>query len=66
MRVEIIAFDAELADAAASLRQPTRHLGLSLRDRACLALARSVNAAVITADRAWLGLDIGVRIEAIR
>lgn len=59
------------ADAAmcALLRPLTRRFGLSLRDRACLALGRRLGARVLTADRAWLDLDaddIGVTIEAIR
>jgi PIN domain nuclease of toxin-antitoxin system len=44
----------------------TRHLGLSLADRACLALARRRSARVVTADRTWAGLAVGVEIETIR
>ena len=49
---------------AARLAAPT--LGLSLGDRACLALARSLGASVMTADRACAGLDVGVTVEVIR
>lgn len=59
-------FDAEAAYDAGLLRRQTRHLGLSLGDRACLSLARQLGAPVLTADRAWLDLDIGVEIEVIR
>jgi len=48
------------------LRTPTRALGLSLGDRACLALARRLGAVALTADRSWLKLDLGVTIECIR
>jgi len=44
----------------------TRHQGLSLGDRACLALGRRRNHPVITADRTWQGLDIGVDVRIIR
>jgi ribonuclease VapC len=50
----------------ARLRPLTKHLGLSLGDRACLALARAEGAAVLTADRAWAQLDVGVAITVIR
>jgi ribonuclease VapC len=45
---------------------PTRHLGLSLADRACLALGRLRRLPVLTTDRAWRSLHISVRIEVIR
>ena len=64
--VAIAPFDADLAFACAALRSPTRHLGLSLGDRACLALARRVGAPALTADRAWADLDVGVEIRLIR
>ncbi|MBN8867549.1 MAG: type II toxin-antitoxin system VapC family toxin [Solirubrobacterales bacterium] len=51
---------------AARLRQPTHHLGLSLADRACLALARRLEFPVLTADSAWSGLDLDVEIRLIR
>jgi len=65
---EIIPFDATQATETGLLRPATRHLGLSLGDRACLALARLTNATVITADRPWLQLaqPLGLAIECIR
>jgi ribonuclease VapC len=56
------------ADAieAARLRPLTRAAGLSLADRACLAVARRLAAAVLTADQAWGGLGLGVDVSAIR
>lgn len=59
-------FDAALAIDAGLLRAATRALGLSLGDRACMALARRERARVITADRSWAVLDIGVEIALIR
>ena len=65
---ECIPFDASQATESGLLRPLTRHLGLSLGDRACLALARLHNAAVITADRPWLELaeTLGISVECIR
>jgi ribonuclease VapC len=64
--IPVIPFDEPQAMDAALLRGLTRHAGLSLGDRACLALARSLNAPVMTADRAWADLDLGVEIRLIR
>lgn len=58
-------FDAALAIDAGLLRAATRALGLSLGDRACMALARRERARVITADRSWAVLAIGVEIALI-
>lgn len=63
---DILPFDEATAYEAGLLRGATRHLGLSLGDRACLALARRLSASVLTADRAWAGLDVGVPVEVIR
>ena len=58
--------DKEGAVFMGKLRQPTKLAGLSLGDRACLALAHSIGATAITMDRAWKSLDIGVTIEVAR
>ena len=51
--LQVVAFEPWLAAAVAELRPATRHLGLSLADRACLALARTLELPVYTADRNW-------------
>lgn len=56
----------EQAKIAGTLAARTRSLGLSLGDRACLALGLILKAPVYTADRAWKGLKVGVRIHVIR
>lgn len=61
-----IPFEPEDAYLAGLLRERTRHLGLSLGDRACLALALRVGAPAVTADRSWVDLDIGVEVIAVR
>ena len=63
---EIFDFDTRQADLAGSLILQTRHLGLSLGDRSCLALAIILKAPVYTADRDWAKLDLGVEIRLIR
>ena len=59
-------FSAEQADMAGELRRSTREFGLSLGDRACLALALVRGEPVVTADRVWQRLRLGVEIEVIR
>ena len=59
-------FDESLAVVAGLLRRSTRRHGLSLGDRACLALALRERAPVLTADRAWTALELDVEIELIR
>lgn len=66
LSLEIVDFDQQQAIKAAGLRLPTRHRGLSMGDRACLALAASRKDRVVTTDRAWADLDLGVEIEVIR
>lgn len=66
VNVELISFDAPQAWKSGALRPLTRHRGLSLGDRACLALAMAEEAVVYTADREWLDLDLGIEIECIR
>ncbi len=59
-------FSATQAEIAARLWERTRSYGLSLADRACLALAIERQAAVLTADRAWADLALGVDIHLLR
>jgi ribonuclease VapC len=64
--VGVIPFDEEQAIETARLRPITRSLGLSLSDRACLALARLLRLPAMTTDRAWSKLNLGVEITVIR
>jgi ribonuclease VapC len=63
---EVVPLSAEQAKIAGDLALTTRTLGLSLGDRACLALAISSGATAYTADRAWKKVNAGVRVEVIR
>jgi ribonuclease VapC len=62
----IVDFTDEDARAVGNLREPTRKAGLSLGDRACLALAMANNAVALTADRVWAKANLPVKIEYIR
>jgi ribonuclease VapC len=59
-------FTEEDARTAAAIYPQTQPLGLSLGDRSCLALGLRLRLPVITADRAWTQLQIGVSIRSIR
>jgi PIN domain nuclease of toxin-antitoxin system len=66
LALQVVAFDAELAFRAGMLRSATRAAGLSLGDRACLALALERNLPALTADRNWQRVQIGVEVRLIR
>jgi len=63
---EAIFFTDEHAKIAGSLVALTQPFGLSLGDRACLALGISLKAPVYTAEKSWNRLKMGVRIHLIR
>ncbi|MDQ2910245.1 MAG: type II toxin-antitoxin system VapC family toxin [Actinomycetota bacterium] len=65
--VEVVPLTAEDAFAIAELRPRTRERGLSLGDRACLALALRLSLPVLTADRHWVDLEnVDVSVQPIR
>ncbi|SPE28017.1 conserved hypothetical protein [Candidatus Sulfotelmatomonas gaucii] len=59
-------FDEEQARIAGGLIRITRPYGLSLGDRACLALAIQRKATVYTTDTTWKNVGVGVDVEVIR
>lgn len=63
---EMVPFDHEHAKAAGDLITQTRKLGLSLGDRACLALGMALKAPIYTSERAWKNLRLDVPIYVIR
>ena len=66
----VLTCDFGLKDAlrTGEMRQATRRKGLSLADRACLAVAEALEAEALTADRAWaeIASDLGVKVRLIR
>lgn len=64
--MDIVPLDRAAAGEAAALRGSTRHAGLSLGDRACLALAGRLGCPALTTDRAWAKLKVGVAVTCIR
>jgi PIN domain nuclease of toxin-antitoxin system len=65
-RFEVVPFDEELARQTGALRPATKSLGLSLGDRACLALAQRERLPILTADKSWARLDLGISIRVVR
>ena len=66
MDLNIIPFTAEQAETAAMLWSATQAHGLSLADRACLALAFELHLPALTADRAWSALGLDIEVQLIR
>jgi PIN domain nuclease of toxin-antitoxin system len=64
--LEILPFDPEHAFETGRIHADTRAWGLSLADCACLALGRTLGAAVLTADRIWSSLTLDVPIRLVR
>jgi len=55
---EIVPFDIEHAQCVAELQPNVHHKGLSLGDRACLALGQKLQVPIYTADKIWGELHI--------
>jgi ribonuclease VapC len=66
INMRVVDFDVALAERTGALRLETRHLGLSLTDRACLALAEREGVPALTSDRSWVGAIPNIEIRAIR
>lgn len=61
-----VVFNEDMAFYAATLLKKAENIGLSLGDRACLALAVQLKLPVITADRIWNKLKLPIEIKVIR
>jgi PIN domain nuclease of toxin-antitoxin system len=64
--VDVADFDQALAERTGGLKVETERRGLSLGDRACLALAEREGVPALTGDRSWLGAVAGIDIQLIR
>jgi ribonuclease VapC len=66
MPLTLVDANKEMARYAAALRPSTKHAGLSLGDRFCLAGAFYYHATAVTADRSWKEIKAGVPVICIR
>lgn len=65
--LDVQPFDHDLACQAGALRPTTKRYGLSLGDRACLALALHHQVPALTTDKAWQRLNLdALTIELLR
>ncbi len=64
--VELVDFGFADAIRATELRETTASAGLSLGDRACLALGQRLQKPVLTGDRAWKSAFLSQPVEFIR
>ena len=65
-QVAIEVFTDADATTAAELYPRVSAKGLSLGDRACLALAQRLGAPAVTAEHAWTNLNLDITIDTIR
>ena len=63
--IKMVPFTIEQAELTAVLWNTTSSLGLSLGDRACLGLAKSLNATAITGDKNWTNVT-DIKVQVIR
>jgi PIN domain nuclease of toxin-antitoxin system len=66
IQLTVVPFDEAQAVQAFSIEATILPLKISLGDRSCLGLARSRNLPVVTADKIWQKLNIGVEVKLIR
>ncbi len=68
LSLHVVSFDDAAAHEAGALISQGQRFGLSLGDRACLALARRLRVPAVTADRAWASVAsvMGVKVTLIR
>jgi len=66
LQLKVIPFDRTQARLAGSLRMATRKFGLSLGDRACLALAAAEGAIALTCERIWTKFEAPCKVETVR
>lgn len=64
--VRFVPLSSSQAERTGALRKSTRTFGLSLGDRACLALAQELGSPVVTTDREWANLNLGIEVIVAR
>ena len=66
LELQVAALDDKQAWKTGALRISTREFGLSLGDRACLALAHLKKLPIITSDKQWDRLKMDIKIIQLR
>jgi PIN domain nuclease of toxin-antitoxin system len=66
LQIPVVPFNGEQAKLVASLWKRTRAVGMSLGDRACLALALKTSLPAFTTEAEWLKCKLGVKVVKIR
>jgi PIN domain nuclease of toxin-antitoxin system len=66
LNLEVIDFNEKQALKAGMLRPITKSIGLSFGDRACLALGIILNQPVLTTDRLWSSINMGIEVRLLR
>ena len=66
LSIPVLPFTPPMAARAGAVLAAGRGRGLSLGDAACLGTAGTLGVPVLTADRAWAALDIGIAIRQLR
>lgn len=64
--IEIVPFDERLAGWTAELYPQVKQIGLSMADRACLALGIQRNCKVLTAERRMALVSLPIKVKLIR
>ena len=65
LQIDIVDFNTDQSIQSAQIRKSTRSAGLSLGDRACVALTQLIQGCVVTADRAWLDIADTTQIKVL-
>lgn len=66
LNLEVIDFNEEQALKAGIMRPITKSIGLSFGDRACLTLGIILNQPVLTTDRLWGSINVGIEVRVVR
>ena len=66
IRVQIYPFDTEQAYAVSRFRNIARKNGMSLADCACIQLGKQLRLPVLTGDKVWARVNLGVEVKLIR
>jgi ribonuclease VapC len=65
LQIDIVDFNTDQSIQSAQIRKITRSAGLSLGDRACVALTQLMKGCVVTSDRAWIDIAETTQIKVL-